>query len=145
MSFYKETKPLIEYLHQIRKLENYIVFDMLFSKTWKIPKKYIVEDKFLNNGSLEDKLHLSFICDFEENSLNLIQNNILGIIRYNLEREAKEKLFETKVNELKSMFDKENLDTLKALQFELNKNVILDDGDGQGNTETTGISEIIEE
>lgn len=145
MSFYKETKPLIEYLHQIRKLENYIVFDMLFSKTWKIPKKYIVEDKFLNNGSLEDKLHLSFICDFEENSLNLIQNNILGIIRYNLEREAKEKLFETKVNELKSMFDKENLDTLKALQFELNKSVILDDGDGQGNTETTGISEIIEE
>ena len=145
MSFYKETKPLIEYLHQIRKLENYIVFDMLFSKTWKIPKKYIVEDKFLNNGSLEDKLHLSFICDFEENSLNLIQNNILGIIRYNLEREAKERLFETKVNELKSMFDKENLDTLKALQFELNKNVILDDGDGQGNTETTGISEIIEE
>lgn len=145
MSFYKETKPLIEYLHQIRKLENYIIFDMLFSKTWKIPKKYIVEDKFLNNGSLEDKLHLSFICDFEENSLNLIQSNILGIIRYNLEREAKEKLFETKVNELKSMFDKENLDTLKALQFELNKNVILDDGDGQGNTETTGISEIIEE
>lgn len=145
MSFYKEAKPLIEYLHQIRKLENYIIFDMLFSKTWKIPKKYIVEDKFLNNGSLEDKLHLSFICDFEENSLNLIQSNILGIIRYNLEREAKEKLFETKVNELKSMFDKENLDTLKALQFELNKNVILDDGDGQGNTETTGISEIIEE
>lgn len=145
MSFYKETKPLIEYLHQIRKLENYIIFDMLFSKTWKIPKKYIVEDKFLNNGSLEDKLHLSFICDFEENSLNLIQNNILGIIRYNLEREAKERLFETKVNELKSMFDKENLDTLKALQFELNKSVILDDGDGQGNTETTGISEIIEE
>lgn len=145
MSFYKEAKPLIEYLHQIRKLENYIIFDMLFSKTWKIPKKYIVEDKFLNNGSLEDKLHLSFICDFEENSLNLIQSNILGIIRYNLEREAKEKLFETKVNELKSMFDKENLDTLKALQFELNKSVILDDGDGQGNTETTGISEIIEE
>lgn len=145
MSFYKETKPLIEYLHQIRKLENYIVFDMLFSKTWKIPKKYIVEEKFLNNGSLEDKLHLSFICDFEEKSLNLIQNNILGIIRYNLEREGKEKLFESKVNELKSMFDKENLDTLKALQFELNKNVILEDGNGQGSSETTEITGIIEE
>ena len=145
MSFYKEAKPFIEYLHQIRKLENYIVFDMLFSKTWKIPKKFIVEDKFLNNGTLEEKLYLSFICDFEENSLNLIQNNILGIIRYNLEREAKEKLFEAKVNELKSMFDKESLDNLKVLQFEFNKNVILEDGDRQGNTETAGVSEIIEE
>lgn len=145
MSFYKETKPFIEYLHQIRKLENYIVFDMLFSKNWKIPKKFIVEDKFLNNGTLEDKLHLSFICDFEENSLNLIQNNILGIIRYNLEREAKEKLFEAKVSELKNMFDKESLENLKVLQFEFNKNVVLEDGERQRNIETTGISEIIEE
>lgn len=145
MSFYKEIKPFIEYLHQIRKLENYIVFDMLFSKNWKIPKKFIVEDKFLNNGTLEDKLHLSFICDFEENSLNLIQNNILGIIRYNLEREAKEKLFEAKVSELKNMFDKESLENLKVLQFEFNKNVVLEDGEQQRNIETTGISEIIEE
>ena len=118
---------------------------MLFSKGWKIPKKYIIEDKFLNNGTLEDKLHLSFVCDFEENSLNLIQNNILGIIRYNLEREAKEKLFEDKVNELKTMFDKESLENLKVLHFEFNKNVILDDDGQQGNTETTGISELIEE
>jgi len=145
MSFYKEIKPLIGYLHQIRKLENYIVFDMLFSKNWKIPKKYIIEDKFLNNGTLEEKLHLYFICDFEENSLNLIQNNILGIIKYNLEREAKEKLFEDKVNELKTMFDKESLENLKVLHFEFNKNVILDDDEQQGNGETTGISELIEE
>jgi hypothetical protein len=100
MSFYKEISPIFDYLHQVRKLENYIVFDVLFSKTWKIPKKYIVEDKFLNNGTLEDKLYLSFVSDFDENNLNLIQNNILGIVRYNLEREAKEKLFEDRVSEL---------------------------------------------
>ena len=39
--------------------------------------------------------------------------------------EAKEKLFEDKVNELKSMFDKESLENLKVLHFEFNKNVIL--------------------
>ena len=145
MSFYKEINPIFEYLHQVRKLENYIVFDVLFSKTWKIPKKFIVEDKFLNNGTLEDKLYLSFVSDFEENNLNLIQNNILGIVRYNLEREAKEKLFEDRVNELKHIFDKENLDNLKKLKFELTQNVLINDEPEQGNSTTTGLSELIEE
>jgi hypothetical protein len=145
MSFYKEISPIFEYLHQVRKLENYIVFDVLFSKTWKIPKKYIVEDKFLNKGTLEDKLYLSFVSDFDENNLNLIQNNILGIVRYNLEREAKEKLFEDRVSELKNIFDKENLENLKKLKFELTQNVLVDNGQRQGNTETTGISQLIEE
>lgn len=145
MSFYTEIKPFISYLHQIRKLENYVVFEMLFHKNWKIPKKFIVEDKFLNNGSLDDKLYLSFICDFEENSLNIIQSNILGIIKYNLEREAKERLFEDKVNELKSMFDKESLENLRVLQFEFNKNIITNDEEQQGNGKAIGFSELIEE
>ncbi len=79
------------------------------------------------------------------NVLNLIQNNILGIVRYNLEREAKEKLFEDRVSELKNIFDKENLENLKKLKFELTQNVLIDDGPRQGNTETTGVSELIEE
>ena len=75
----------------------------------------------------------------------MIQNNILGIVRYNLEREAKEKLFEDRVSELKNIFDKENLENLKKLKFELTQNVLVDNGQGQGNTETTGISQLIEE
>ena len=43
------------------------------------------------------------------------------------------------------MFDKESLENLKVLHFEFNKNVILDDDEQQGNGETTGISELIEE
>ena len=44
--------------------------------------------------------------------------NILGIINFNLEREEKERLFESKVSELKQIFDKQNLENLKNLSFE---------------------------
>ena len=47
------------------------------------------------------------------------KNNILGIINYNLEREEKEKLLENKINELKSIFNNESLDSLKNLKFDI--------------------------
>ena len=39
--------------------------------------------------------------------------------RYNKEREEKEKLFDDKVSELRKMFDKQNLDNLKNLKFDI--------------------------
>ena len=47
-------------------------------------------------------------------------NNLKNIIKYNKEREEKEKLFEEKVKELKSFFDKSNLTDLKSLEFQVN-------------------------
>jgi patatin-like phospholipase/acyl hydrolase len=42
-----------------------------------------------------------------------------NIIRSNVEREEKEKLFKSKVQELKSIFEKENLENLKGLKFDV--------------------------
>ena len=61
MSIYKELTPIIDYLTQIRKLENYLVFDVAFPMTWKILKRHIIEDKFVNNGTSNDLLNLSFV------------------------------------------------------------------------------------
>lgn len=145
MSLYTEITPLFDYLNQIRKLENYIVFDMTFPKTWKIPKKFIIEDKFLNNGSDDDSLILSFISEYDESEINKNQQNILGIVNYNLEREAKEKLLENKINELKNIFEKETLDNLKVLKFELKSEKPVKNVNTKSNTERVGSPEIVED
>jgi hypothetical protein len=49
----------------------------------------------------------------------MILNNILGIITFNLEREQKDTLLQSKINELKMIFDKQSLDSLKSLKFDL--------------------------
>ena len=141
MSLYTEIKPLFDYLNQIRKLENYIVFDMTFPKTWKMPKKFIIEDKFLNNGSDDDSLLLSFISEYDESEINKTQQNILGIVNYNLEREAKEKLLESKISELKNIFEKESLDNLKILKFQLNSEKPVKNAITKSNTERVGSPE----
>ena len=43
MSFYKEIAPFVEYVHSIRKLKNYLSFDMTFPTKWSLPKSIIDE------------------------------------------------------------------------------------------------------
>jgi len=49
---------------------------------------------------------------------------IIGIINYNLEREQKDALLETKINELRGIFEKQSLDSLKSLKFDIKSNEI---------------------
>ena len=67
---------------------------------------------------------MSFVSESNEDNLTLTQNNIIGIINYNLEREQKETLLETKINELKGIFEKQSLDSLKSLKFDIKSNEI---------------------
>ena len=45
MSFYKEIAPFVEYVHSIRKLKNYLSFDMTFPTKWSLPKSIVDEAK----------------------------------------------------------------------------------------------------
>jgi hypothetical protein len=125
MSFYTEFLPLFPYLQSIRKLKDYLSFDVRFPTTWKIPKKYVDEDKVLEQQNTDSSHRIfSFVGEINEQSLEIISNNIINIVKYNLEREEKEKLFQAKVEELKSVFDKQNLKSLHNLKFEINNNTI---------------------
>ena len=66
----------------------------------------------------------SFVSEINEEDVDRITSNIKSIVKYNLEREEKEQLFENKVNELKGIFEKQNLKNLKNLKFQLNTNKI---------------------
>jgi hypothetical protein len=58
----------------------------------------------------EGLIGMSFVCETDEDNINITQNNIIGIINFNLEREQKDALLENKINELKNIFEKQSLD-----------------------------------
>ena len=129
MSLYSEFSILFPYLKSVRKLEKYLVFDVEFSKVWKLPKKYVNEERVIETKSEDINLRsISFVSEFDEKSVTDTIVNIKSIIAYNKEREEKERLFETKVNELKRIFEKSDLNNLQDLKFEIIKQKItLDD------------------
>lgn len=129
MSLYKEFSALLPYIQSVRKIKNYLSFDVNFPNTWKLPKKYVREDKILEQESqVQNSRFFSFVSEINEEDIELTSKNIQNIVKYNLEREEKERLFDQKVTELKILFEKQNLHNLKELQFEIKNNKIkLDD------------------
>jgi hypothetical protein len=117
---YNELKDIFEYLVSVRKLKTYISIDIEFPITWKIPKRFVQEDKIVENGKNNDNHRFfSFVSEFDESNLNLTVNNIKNIIQYNKEIELKERLLKQKIDELKKIFESKKLENLKTLKFEL--------------------------
>ena len=120
MSLYKEFSSLLPYLQSVRKLESYLSFDVSFPTTWKLPKKFVDEEKVMEQTSkVEGHRFFSFVAEISEESVELLSNNLKNIIKYNHDREEKERLFQNKVEELKNIFEKQDLSSLKNLNFEL--------------------------
>lgn len=141
MSLYKEFSTLLPYIQSVRKIKTYLSFDVSFPKTWRLPKKFVQEDKVMEQtSSTVDERLFSFVCEITEESIENTSNNLQNIIKYNLEREEKERLFENKVNELKEIFDKQNLNNLKNLKFDIKNNKIEFDD----NEEEIGTTRVVE-
>ena len=122
MSLYKEFSTLFPYLQSVRKIQEYLSFDVSFPNSWKLPKKFVDETKVMEQESkVPNQRMFSFVSEIDEISVGKTSDNIQNIIKYNIEREEKEKLFEQKVAELKIIFEKQSLSELKNLSFEFKK------------------------
>jgi hypothetical protein len=134
MNLYEQLNKIFPYLLSIRKLEGYVSVDIEFPTTWKLPKKYVDEKMVVEQKSTKSDFRcLSFATQFNEETLDKLFGNLNNIINYNLEREEKESLFEKKVMELKSFFDKAELNDLKSLEFQVkNEFKITLDDEGHG-------------
>mgnify|MGYP006901821100 FL=1 len=131
---YNELKDIFQYLISVRKLKQYLTIDIEFPNHWKIPKRFVQEDKIVENDKVNDGYRFfSFVSELDERQLNKTVENIRNIIDYNKEIEMKEKLLKQKIDELKRVFESENLDKLQSLKFDILEEK-LDDGEEVINT-----------
>jgi hypothetical protein len=92
---------------------------MTFPSSWLLPKKGPENVEILQNSDKDGSVITSFVCENSTSLIDLIENTIKTVIKTNIEREEKERLFKNKVHELKQIFEKENLENLKGLKFDL--------------------------
>ena len=139
MSLYKEFSILFPYLQSVRKIKTYLTFDVSFPNTWKLPKKFVNEEKVMEQTTtIPNERLFSFVSEITEEDVEKVSGNIQNIIKYNLEREEKEKIFDSKVNELKMIFEKQNLSNLKSLHFDI-KQAKIELVDNEEEINTTGV------
>jgi hypothetical protein len=118
MTFYKHLENLFEFLASIRRLENFVSFDINFPSTWGLPKSLASETQIVPFETQdENKKGISFVCEFNESDVDKTVNIILKVIRLNKEREMKDRLFKEVVANLKKTFETNDLTTLEKLQI----------------------------
>ena len=146
MSFYKELSPFVEYLNSIRKLKNYLSFDMVFPTKWSLPKSLVDEGQIVGFEAENQNLKgISFVSSIDDSEVSKNLIKIAKIIKLNKEKELKERLFKETVEQLKNTFEKTDLDKLKNLNFYFEEedetpelNVDLDDTDNDLDYEQDG-------
>ena len=123
MSFYKQILPFIDYIHSIRKLKNYLSFDMVFPTKWSLPKSLVEEGQIVGfeTDTAETK-GISFVAEISDASTTEILRKIANVIKLNKEKELKEKLFRQTVEQLKQTFEKTDLERLQNLYFDFDIN-----------------------
>lgn len=143
MDFYKVFIEYSEYIHSIRKLEDYVSFDLKFPSKWGLPKSFLEEGKLVPFETGDDNLKgFSFVCPIFEKDINEVIQKIGKAVKLNKDREIKDKLFKETIERLKSTFEKTDLDKLKKLYFDFEKDdseLNIED-DGQ-ESETIGLAE----
>jgi hypothetical protein len=110
-----------KYLKSVRVLKNYVSFDMVFPSSWVMFKKYPEGVEVLQNLNQEDKMITSFVCENNKNLIDVLEETMDTIIKTNIEREEKDKLFKSKVMELKNIFEHQDLENLKSLKFDIDE------------------------
>jgi hypothetical protein len=114
-----------KHLKSVRVLKNYVSFDMTFPTTWSMLKTNPEGLEVLQNTDQNGLITTSFVCLNEAEQINQLERVMDIIISTNIEREEKEKLFKSKVQELQTIFEKENLENLKGLKFDIDQLVNL--------------------
>lgn len=134
MSFYQHISSFSDYLHSIRKLENYLSFDIFFPIKWGVPKSIIDGGKIVPFDSGDENFKgFSFVSGLNETEVNDTISCIIKTIKLNKDREIKDRLFKETIEKLKNTFEKNDLDKLKKLyfDFETDETILEDEKNGQ--------------
>jgi hypothetical protein len=130
---------------------------MKFPAKWSIPKSLVEEGQLVGFETDNQNLKgISFVAPINESEVSKTLTKVAKIIKLNKEKELKEKLFKQTVEQLKSTFEKTDLDKLKNLYFDFDEgeqtpelNVELDEDDNdidyeQEGQDTVGDTEVAE-
>lgn len=124
MNFYKQIEPFEEYLHSIRKLKNYLSFDLKYPNKWLLPKNMIEEGQVVTFDLDDSNFRgISFVTEIKETEIQNTISSIIKVIKINKEKEQKELLFKQYVDKLKTTFEGNELTKLQKLYFEFEEEI----------------------
>lgn len=139
MNLYNNIEQFGDYFNSIRSHEGLILVDMVLPLNWEVTKVLGSRGNKIQmqKGKKSEKQKIiSFFSPFDEENTEILVEEVLSVIKWNKDLEDKNELLNIKMIELKKMFNENNVDSLRRLNF--NFNDILD-LNGQEDQDTTSV------
>jgi hypothetical protein len=127
MGLYEEISKLSGYFNSLRIHEGLLVIDLKLPIDWKV--KEIVGSRGnkiqLQKGS-ESKTQkiVSFFSSFEEKESVILEEEVLAVIKWNIETEEKQLLLQQKMIELEKVFNENDINSLRNLDINFKTNLL---------------------
>ena len=131
MGIHKEIDKYGGYFHSIRLHDSIVLLDLKLPVQWEI-KKILASlgsaTQIKVNDKTETHVLVSFYCPFTEEEWNTLILDIDKIIKWNKDREEKNHLLNIKILELQKVFEANNIESLRSINFDFKEdNLKLDE------------------
>ena len=120
MNLYTYIHSLNDYFHSIRLHQGILLVDLKFPIDWIVKEVLSLKPNTTqlkpNDTSKEYQL-LSFYCAFEKDAVQDLTKDIERVVKYNKDQEEKRNLLNLKIIELKKIFDTNDVNALRGIDF----------------------------
>ena len=120
MNLYKHIESFQGYFHSIRLHEEIILIDIKFPINWTIKEVLNLNPgttQLKENDKSEKQQLVSFYSEFKEKQVDTLVKDINTVIKYNKDQEEKINLLNLKRMELEKIFQSNDVNSLRALEF----------------------------
>mgnify|MGYP003154014137 CR=1 FL=1 len=120
MDLYNYIQSLKEYFYSVRLHQEIILIDIKFPIKWIIKEVINLKPgttQLKENDKSDNHQLVSFYCEFNEKSVDLLMKDINRVIKYNKDQEEKINLLNLKRMELEKIFQSNDVNALRALEF----------------------------
>jgi hypothetical protein len=124
MNIYKNIEKYKDYFHSVRLHDNIFLFDLKLPTRWEI--KNVISaapttTQIKINDQSETHVLISFYTPFESESVATLLNDVDRVLKFNKDREEKNNLLNMKKLELEKIFESNNIDSLRTIDFNFQK------------------------
>jgi hypothetical protein len=129
MDMYDVIKKYENYFHSVRLHDSIVLLDL------KLPAKWEVKNLLTNfntttqlkvNDQTDAHVLISFYSPYSPNEIKTLINDVDRIVKWNNDREEKNNLLNVKILELKKVFESNNVDSLRNINFDFKEEINVD-------------------
>ena len=121
IGIYNDIEKYKDYFHSIRLHDTILLLDLKLPSKWEIKNilnSFQTTTQIKVNDTTDTHVLISFYCPFTKTEAITLLEDVDKIIKWNKDRQEKNNLLNVKILELQKVFESNNIESLRSINFD---------------------------